>query len=347
MRLFRHVAIASTLLLSVTAAAGETVRPVKLMTVASAQEGATRHFFGNVVARQTVDLAFQVGGQIVEFPAIEGQPIPEDGLIARLDLADFERAVDQALLQKDQADRTVARLKKLGSDTVSQVSIDDAVTQAGLADIAVREARLALSRATLNAPFNALVAARNVANFSTIAAGTAVVRLHDMSELRIEIDVPEILFQTAGENPDVRVFAQFPASEERFPLEVREFNAEASTVGQSYRLTFGMPPPPGLRVLPGSSVTVIAELGTMGTDGVALPATAVAIDAEGRPFVFVYEPGDNGTGTLRRQPVEVEPADDGALVAISGLSSGMEIVAAGAAGLSDGQTVRRFSGFGS
>lgn len=347
MRLFPIIAIVLAAALAGPASAQETVRPVKLMTVNSAPEAATRHFFGNVVARQTVDLAFQVGGQIVEFPAIEGQPVAKDGLIARLDLADFERTVDQALLQKDQADRAVARLKKLGSDTVSQVSIDDAVTQAGLADISVREARLALERATLNAPFDALVAARNVANFSTIGAGTAVARLHDMSELRIEIDVPEILFQTAGENPDVQVFAKFPAGPERYPLEVREFNAEASTVGQTYRLTFGLPPPEGLRILPGSSVTVIAELGSLGIEGIALPATAIALGTDGSPFVYLFEETDGGMGKLSKQAVELQPADDGALIAVSGIEPGMEIVAAGAASLEDGQIVRRFTGFGS
>ena len=31
-----------------------------------------RQFFGQIVASQTVDLAFQVGGQIVEIPVLEG-----------------------------------------------------------------------------------------------------------------------------------------------------------------------------------------------------------------------------------------------------------------------------------
>ncbi|MEM9794652.1 MAG: efflux RND transporter periplasmic adaptor subunit, partial [Pseudomonadota bacterium] len=56
------------------------------MTVDPTAGALVRQFFGLVVARQTVDLAFQVSGQIVEFPAIEGESIPKGGLIALLDL---------------------------------------------------------------------------------------------------------------------------------------------------------------------------------------------------------------------------------------------------------------------
>ena len=320
-------------------------KPVKLMTVNEADAGVTRQFFGQVVARQTVDLAFQVGGQIVEFPVIEGQTIPEGDLIARLDLETFELALDQARLQKDQADRTVARFEQLSGNTVSQVTIDDAITQAGLAEIAVRNAEYSLDHATLHAPFDALVATRDVANFTTIAAGTPVVRLHDMSELRIEIDVPEILFQRAGEDPDVEVFATFPTSPQQIPLEVREFNAETSAVGQTFRLTFALSPPEEIRVLPGSSATVSATL-KMGLGGIDVPSTALKTATDGAVSVLVYEPAGAAEGTLSNRAVTVVPGPDGGFIVTDGLANGEEIVAAGVNALEDGQAVRRFTGYG-
>ena len=59
-------------------------RPVKLMVLGSADTALTREFYGQVAARQTVDIAFQVGGQLIEFPVIEGQTLPEGALVARL-----------------------------------------------------------------------------------------------------------------------------------------------------------------------------------------------------------------------------------------------------------------------
>ncbi|MEM8657962.1 MAG: efflux RND transporter periplasmic adaptor subunit, partial [Pseudomonadota bacterium] len=318
-------------------------KPVKLITVDERAGVLERQFFGLVVARQTVDLAFQVAGQIVKFPAIEGQSVPQGGLIAQLDLEPFELTLRQAMLQKEQADRNVVRLEQLRNSAVSQVAIDDARTQAGLADIAVRNAEYALEHATLPAPFDGLIATRNMANFTTVDAGTPIVRLHDMSELRIEIDVPEILFQRAGEDPDVEVTAKFPTDPAIYPLEVREFNAETSAIGQTFRITFALPSEVGLSVLPGSSVTVLTRLNE-GDTAITVPASALKPGPDEALSVLVFS-GEGETGTLEERPVEVEVAETGGFKVVSGLEDGEEIVAAGVAALEAGQTVRRFSGF--
>ncbi|MEM6324809.1 MAG: efflux RND transporter periplasmic adaptor subunit [Pseudomonadota bacterium] len=329
---------------AVTSVAQEALpRPVILMTVAGNGASESRQFFGKVVARQTVDLAFQVGGQLVRFPAQEGEVIPMGSLVAEMDLEPFELPVRQAELQLEQAERTLARLSQL-TVSVSEVQLQDAETAAALAAVTLRNAEVALENATLVAPFTALVASRNVANFTTVNAGTPVVRLHDMSELRIEIDVPEILFQQAGSDANVVLEARFPTSDTTYPLELREFNAEASPVGQSFRITLALPDANGLGVLPGSSVTVLASLRDQG-DNLLVPPSAVRIGNDGATSVMRFEPGDEGAGTVTEVSVEVEATRDGLLRVVSGLAPGDEIVRTGAHLLSDGQTVRRFEGF--
>ena len=329
-------------------AAPEPPRLVKLITASQSGGDVTRRFFGRVVAKETVDLAFQVGGQILEFPIIEGEPIPKGELVAQLDLEPFQLDLEQAQLEQDQAERDYERLSKLGGNTVSQVQVDDAETAASLADVSVRNAERSLRNATLYAPFDALVAMRNVSNFETIGAGTSVARLHDMSDLRMEIDVPEILFQRAGEDPDVSLAAKFFGSDELFPLETREFIAETTDVGQSFTITLGMAPQPGLVVLPGSSVEVLATLNE-GSANLEIPYTAVIFDEAGDPAVMVFEPagGEAGAdeGVVRRVAIETGTDNNGSLLVTSGLDPEVEIVASGAALLTDGQTVRRFTGF--
>lgn len=343
-RKYPVVILVLAVFLSGSAAAQDATRLAKIVAVEAFDGSIERQFFGRVTAKETVDFAFQVGGQIVEFPAVEGQPIALGGLIAQLDLEPFELALDQARTQQEQADRDLARFEQLQGGAVSPVTVDDARTEAELAAIAVRDAERALRLATLTAPFDALVASRNVANFSTIAEGTAVVRLHDMSDLRIEIDVPEIIFQTAGEDPDVDLTARFPAIDGEFALEVREFNAETSPVGQTFQITLGMPPPEEQVILPGSSVTVTAVLNT-GDPRIMVPASAILTDSTGAPHVMVFEPAGAEEGTLTRVAVEIEPNTAGEVQVLSGLSAGQEIVVSGGALLSDGEQVRRFTGF--
>lgn len=311
--------------------------------VQAGSDGVTRQFFGSVVARQTVDLAFQVGGQIVELPAQEGEFIPEGGLVAALDLEPFELQLRQAELQFEQAERTFARLEQLGA-TVSQAQKDDAETQVGLARVALRNAEVALENATLTAPFTALVASRNVANFTTIGAGTPVVRLHDMSELRVEIDVPEVLFQQSGDDADIRLEARFPTSDNTYPLEVREFNAEASNVGQSFRATLALASDERVTALPGSSVTVLATI-FQDDPEILIPPTAIRLKNDGSATVMRFVPGEGTTGIVEETPISVSANRAGLVQVVEGLSLGDEIVRTGAEALSDGQTVRRFEGY--
>ncbi|WP_341212718.1 efflux RND transporter periplasmic adaptor subunit [uncultured Limimaricola sp.] len=322
-------------------------RPVKLMTLGAADAALTREFYGQVAARQTVDLAFQVGGQLVEFPVIEGQTLPAGDLVARLDPEPFELALEQARLRQAQASRDLDRLSQLSRSTVSQATQDDARTNAELSSVALRDAERALSKATLDAPFEALVAERLVANFSTVGVGTPVVRLHDMSELRVAVEVPEILFQRAGREVDVEITARLPGRPDSYPLEIREYTSDATAIGQSFGLTLAFDAETAPDVLPGSSVTVTARL-SEGGSGLAVPTASLVPAPDGSVSVMRFVSADGGAeglGQVVLTPVKVEVADDGGFLITEGVAQGDEIVAAGASTLEDGQAVRRFTGF--
>ena len=322
-------------------------KPVKLMAVETGTSLPTRHFFGKVVARQSVDLAFQVSGEITDFSVLEGQFVEEDELIASLDLELFQLQFEQARLQLEQAERTLERLNKLAGSSVSQVTIDDAETTKLLADVALRQAEYNIEHSVLLAPFDGLVALRHTEEYNTVSAGTPVVRLHDMSEIRVEIDVPEVLFQQSGEDDAFAILARFPAQpDKQYPMTVREFDAQASDAGQSFRVTLGMAPADDLEVLPGSSVEVSVSLFSHAQE-ITLPTTALLpVGSNGELAVMLFEPGASpDEGTVVQHPVSVEVNDLGGFTVTDGLSGGEQIVATGVATLTDGQAVRRFTGF--
>ncbi|ASJ74012.1 Multidrug resistance protein MdtA [Granulosicoccus antarcticus IMCC3135] len=320
------------------------IKPVKIMTLASQDMNLERTFFGRVSAKQSVDLAFQVGGQLFDFPAIEGAPVAKGSLVAKLDQEPFTLALDRAKASKAQADRTLRRLRQLQGNGATRASIDDAQTASTISAVAVRDAEYALEHATLSAPFDGVVAMRKVANYATIAAGIPVVRLHDLSELRIEIDVPEILFQRVGNDPNLEFVARFPASEELFPVEYREVDAEASEVGQTFRVSLGLTPPAGLLLFPGSSVTVIGRVLNV-PGGITVPATAIYKETDGSTAVMRIEGDDEQDLRVVKTPVKIGVSARGEIQIMSGIESGTEIVSTGVSALSDGLRVRRFVSF--
>ncbi|MHA7876680.1 efflux RND transporter periplasmic adaptor subunit [Roseivivax sp.] len=324
------------------------VRPAKIMTLEADAAAISREFFGRVAAKETVELAFQVSGQIARLPVTEGETYDAGTLLAELDLEPLERNVRQAEVQLNKAQRDLDRLENLSSATVSAVQIEDARTQRDLAQISLENAQNSLDDASLHAPFDALIVRRLAAEFGTVSAGQPVLRVSDMSEIRVDIDVPEVLFRRAQDTDSVEFRASLPGRDESFALIPREFEAETADVGQTYRTTLAFAEDPGDYVLPGSSVTVTAEARYAGRSQIVVPATALVYQPDRSPTVMVFTPSeeDADRGTVRQTPVEIEIRDDGQVVLTEGPEAGTEIVMAGASMLTDGQRVRRFTGIG-
>ncbi|MHA6326365.1 efflux RND transporter periplasmic adaptor subunit [Roseivivax sp. CAU 1753] len=330
------------------AAPDAVLRPAKLMMLDPEQAMLKREFFGRVTARETVDLAFQVGGQIERLAVTEGDTYPAGTLLAELDLAPFQRNVAQAQVNLTKAQRDLDRLNELSRANVAEVQVQDTETQRDLAEIALETARDQLADATLKAPFDALVVRRLVRTYSTVTAGTPVIRISDMSEVRVDIDVPEILFRRAQSNADVTFLASLPESPTAYPLDVREFEAETADVAQTFRVTLAFRDRPDAFVLPGASVTVTAEARRGDEMQVVLPETALVYAPDRSTNVMVFEPSgdDPDVGTVRQTPVEIAIRDDGRVILLDGPGASTEIVRAGAAMLRDGQRVRRFTSIG-
>ena len=318
---------------------------VRLITLGQDGAPAERTFFGRTVARQTVDLGFQVGGQIVDFPVTEGELIPAGAMIAQLDQQPFTLALEEARLTEQQALRDADRAQQLGGN-VSAAQRETLQTQAELAGVARRNAELALERATLTTPFDAVVSTRTVANFTTAAPGQPIVRLHDMSELRIEVDVPETIVREASADPQFDLLARFGGDDRLHPLKVVETDIETGAVAGTYKVTLGMAPPKDVLILPGYSVAVVMRPTSTTAPQLIVPLDAVATTPAGAYFALRFTPADADAGTLARVPVTVAANQNGQLTITSGLQAGDEIVSAGLTHLTDGQSVRRFRGMG-
>ncbi|MHA7881250.1 MAG: efflux RND transporter periplasmic adaptor subunit [Saccharospirillum sp.] len=323
------------------------LKPVKLITVEAATSAGERRFLGRIAARETVDLAFQIGGQLVEFPAIEGRFVAADAVLAQLNRAPLERSLRQAELSLEQAERNLQRNLQLQQRNASttEAQLEDARTARDQAEVGLEDARAALNDATLTSPFDGLVAERMVANRATVAAGQPVLRLHDMSELRVRISMPERLLGVIGDPSALTYQLQLRDGGPRYDLAFREFVAEAGRIGQSYAVTLALEETPDRTLLPGASSTVIVRLPVSEDTGIMVPATAAVADASRQTHVFVFEPTGADEGRVRRVPVTVDTPDGTTLMVTSGLRPGMEIVATGAHRLADGESVRRFSGY--
>lgn len=319
---------------------------VKLIEIVDQSRSLTRQFLGRVSARSTVELAFQTGGQLLDLPATEGARVSEGNLLAQLDLDPFQRDLKRAESNLAQAERTLSRNEALGNNTVSQAQVDAARTEAEIARVAYADAEAALRDATLTAPFDALVSERQAERYATVSAGQSIVRIHDMSELRVEVQIPEVLFREVGAEPDITAHARLGGGHAPVPLVFRELTSEASDYGQTYRLTLAFDGPVPPRLLPGASVSVDLTLRQPEASDVFIPVTAVRYAPDGTSQVLVFTPDADtpDKGSVSAEPVSIAPGPDGMFRLTSMPMSGREIVAAGASEVEDGASVHRYEG---
>ena len=314
---------------------------VDLARAAPAETTRTRNFVGRVAPLKVVDLAFQVSGQILEMPIAAGNKRQQGALLARLDTVDFELAVEQARTAYDLAEIEFNRASQLAErEAAAQSRLDQARADRNQASIALREAERRLNQATITAPFDALVARVLAEPFINTTPSQPVVRLQDVSELRIIVSLPEEIAALARANGDSFGFtATFPAaSGYEATLALREFMTEADPVAQTYQVEFAITGEVDPRLLPGMTAKVIGVPKTdTKTAPVVIPVGAVDTTGDTGPRVWVF---DAETSTVSPRSVTLGLPREGNIVVLDGLAPEDRVVSAGWTGLIDGAQVR-------
>ena len=140
----------------------------------------SRAVAGRAEPARTVDIAFQVPGQIISLDVEPGDRIREGDVIAELDQADFDLAVDRAQASFDLANSELKRASSLAERGVAaDARLDTARAQFAQADVALREAKRRLSQTQIVAPFDAIVARTFVEEYVNVTSAAPVARLQD------------------------------------------------------------------------------------------------------------------------------------------------------------------------
>lgn len=320
----------------------ELVRPVKTAPVRSASSVPPRQFPGVVEPGRTVDLAFQVGGPLVEANLELGREVQAGEVLARIDPVRFEQDV---AARRPEAERTRQELERIRSLAERGAASDkerqdaEVAYEAAVAQLAIAGQRL--EDTTLQAPFDALVVQRFAENSENVPAAQPVVRLQDITAVDIAVDLPEnVVALSKGRESEHHVVFPF-APQRRFPVTFKEASAEADPQSLTYRVIFTLPAPEDYVVLPGMTATIVSTPAAPIAEETRflVPTAAIFADAEGTSCVW----GVNGEGDqfrVQKTAVEVVAVRDVDSVVRGQVREGQPIVIAGTSLLQDGQAVR-------
>ncbi len=323
----------------------EMIRPVRLVTAGATQAPEVRHFVGRVDAVSTVDLSFQVGGRIAEIPVREGALVAQGQTIATLEPDDYELALRQAQLQYDLAARDLARKRELvAREAISTAAFEQSEIENDLRRVALEDAERNLAHTTIAAPFDALVTRRLADAYANVQAGTPIVRVQDVTELRVHINVPENVIGLVARPEMFRIEAVFPdRPDEPLPLTYREHVTEPDAIAQTYEVTLALEKPFDGTILPGMTVSVRVRLASAAAQAaMTLPVSAIDTAPDGDLRVWIYDPE---TQRVASREVALGDVSEQRIGLREGVAPGEKVVAAGAHLMREGLRVRPFESF--
>ncbi len=331
-----------------------TVPPVQTMVL---QQGTTqnfRRFPGEVVAERTFEMSFDVPGRMIERPALQGMTAQKGTLLARLDPERFEARLASANARLVNSREELARRRQLRErGVISASEFDQYALEFQVAEAEQREAQRALEDTRLLAPFDGIVARTLLDNFSSVRPKQPVLVFQDVTQLEVNIDVPEQVMALLGMGTNVEeargkldAKAEFPAIPGRFfDLSLKSFQASATETARTFRVSFDLQSSADVNILPGMTCTALLRQST---------------EAEAAAEEGVFEVPNQAVGswdgaavlwrlnadslTVSAVPVELlGPAGQSMRVRASNLHSGEEIVISGVRFLSEGMKVGRMA----
>ena len=323
-----------------------TVRPVKSWVVGADAPRPKLYFPGTVEADVEVDLSFEVGGRLVDFPVRRGIVVAQGDVLGKLDPRNYENQVKNAEADLERAQSSLGRIEKaLQVNAVSQDEYSQARAAVAKAEAQLAIQRKALDDTRLEARFRGVVSDVFADQFDTVSPGQPVLKLQDVATLTIAVSVPEGYVQLAspGKLDSASFAVRFDSLPGRsFPVQLKEFVTTADPVTQTYRATFSMEKPADVFLLPGMSGTVVVEGAKPSAAGeiLAVPSNAVGFASDGAAFVWVLDAQDGGVYAARRQPVALGKRLGESVEVLDGLAPGARIAAAGVAILTEGRRVR-------
>jgi len=329
------------------AAKAEAPRPVRVMQAGMSTISDISYLPGEVRPRYEQRYGFRVPGKIARRMVDVGQVVKAGQVLAVLDSQDVLPAINAQAAQVDVAktdwvlqQSELKRQQELrDKGFVSGAALERQAASAAAADARVKAAQSQLANAkngltfqTLTADKAGVVVAVDAEAGSVVAAGQSVVRVAQLGEKELVVNVPE---RAVGQMKQAKGFmAQFDAIPGKtYAATLRELAPAADAASRTYAAKLSITNADDALKL-GMSATVRLDLGA--AQVIVVPNTAL-YTRDNAPRVWLV---DRASETVRAVEIKLgESTNEGVTVA-SGLKPGDLVVTAGANLLQAGQKVR-------
>jgi membrane fusion protein, multidrug efflux system len=285
---------------------------------------------GSLLSDESVQIAAETSGRVSEIRFTEGDVVAARAILITLDdtlvtaqLADAEARLTLAKSNYDRA----ASLRKTG--TASQTTLDTAQSELSIQQAALDLIKTQHEKLSIKAPFPGVLGFRTISPGAYVTAGTPLVNLEKIDQLKVNFSVPEIYLAKLAVSQKIEIVADaLPGT--LFEGTIYAIDPAIDVNGRAIKVKATLNNQDG-KLRPG----LLARITVKGVPRTAVTIPESALVPRGSDFL-VFK-ADNGKA--KETKVLAGRRENGFVEIIEGIEIGQQVVIAGQARLRDGADV--------
>ena len=313
-----------------------------LVTTIVAKENVFNHFLelqGNVKTKQNVLIYPETSGTLQRVYVKKGQKVSKGQILASIDDGGMSSQLQQLKTQAELAKTTFDRQKRLWDQKIgSEIQYLQAKTNYESSESAVKQAQSMFSKSTIRAPFSGVID-NVIKDQGTVVApgqGSEVFRIVNLSNMYIEVDVPETYINNIKKGKEAIVY--FPVLGDTVHSSIRQTGNFINPSNRTFSVEIPVSNKTG-NIKPNLSAKV--NLNDYSKDNaILIPQSIISENAEGQQYVYVAEQSGENKAKAAKRIINTGKTQEGLVEIVSGITKGEHLIKEGARNVNDGQNVQ-------
>ena len=315
-----------------------------LVTTVTANSEKFDHFLelqGNVQTKQNVLIYPEMAGTLERVYVKEGQRVAKGQLLASIDDGGMSSQLAQLETQTALSKTTFERQSKLWDKKIgSEIQYLQAKANYEAQENAVKQLQSQLGKSTIRAPFSGIID-DVIKEQGTVVApggpGSEVFRIINLSDMYIEVDVPETYLGGISKGKEAIVY--FPILGDTIRTQVRQTGNFINPNNRAFTVEIPVPNKNG-NIKP--NLTAKVNLNDYSSEGaIVIPQSIISENADGDQYIYIAEKsGQEDHATVHRQIITTGRTQGSMVEVLTGIEEGNELIKEGARSVKDGQNVQ-------
>ncbi len=314
-----------------------------LVTTLKTNEQQFSHYLdlqGNVMTKQNVLIYPEMAGTLVKVYVKEGQKVNKGQLLASIDDGGMSSQLEQLKTQAALAKTTFERQKRLWEQKIgSEIQYLQAETNYQAVDNSVKQAQSQLAKSNIRAPFSGIID-NVIQEQGTVVSpvnGQAVFRIVNLSDMYIEVDVPESYLNGVTVGKEVKVY--FPVLGDSITSVVRQTGNFINPTNRSFRVEIAVPNKKN-NIKP--NLTARVQINNYSsTKAILIPQSLISENAEGEQYVYIAtEVDSNDMAVAKKQIIRTGLTQGDYVEVLEGINPGEQVIMEGARNVRENQKVK-------